>query len=99
MTEPPTLADLREQREAILDLMADYGVSNVRVFGSVSRGEASPSSDVDFLVDFPPHFSLLDLSSLVQDLQALLGCPVQVASAAHLREELRLSILRDAQPL
>jgi predicted nucleotidyltransferase len=96
---PPTLATLRKQQAAILELTTKYGVSNVRVFGSVARDEATLQSDIDLLVDFPPRFSLLDLSSLVQDLQSLLGCPVQVTSADHLREEMRPSILADIRPL
>jgi hypothetical protein len=95
----PTLNFLYEHRQTILALAAQYGVSHVRVFGSVARGEASSLSDIDFLVDFPPHFSLLDLSGLVRNLQLLLQCRVQVVSAAHLRDELRTSILQDAQPL
>lgn len=95
----PTLNALRARRDGILAIAERYGVSNVRVFGSVARGEATPGSDVDLLLDLPPHFSLLKLSSLVQDLRDLLGFPVQVTSAAHLRDELRPYILRDAQPL
>jgi hypothetical protein len=68
-------------------------VTNVRVFGSVARGEAHEASDIDLLVDFAPHFSLLQLAGLVNDLEHILGYRVQIASAAHLREELRSSIL------
>lgn len=95
----PTLAALRARRDEINAIMQQHGASNVRVFGSVSRGESTPQSDVDFLVDIPPRFSLLQLSSLVLDLRDLLGAPVEVTSAAHLRDELRPYILRDAQPL
>jgi uncharacterized protein len=61
---PPTLETLRKQRDFILALAAKYDVSNVRVFGSVARAEATSHSDIDLLVDFPPHFSFL-----VHDLQ------------------------------
>jgi predicted nucleotidyltransferase len=74
-------------------------VQNVRVFGSVARHSATSESDVDLLVDLPEPFSLLQLSSLVQDLQDLLGFRVQITSANHLRPELRDNILRDAQTL
>ena len=50
-------------------------------------------------MDLPPYFSLLNLSSLVQDLQDLLGFRVEITSAAHLRDELKATILQDAQPL
>ncbi len=95
----PTLDDLRARRDDILQVAARYGVTNIRVFGSVVRGESTPTSDVDFLVDFPSHFSLLKLSGFVRTLQDMLGCRVEVASAAHLREELRPYILRDAVAL
>jgi predicted nucleotidyltransferase len=94
-----TLKGLRAQRDAILVIVEQYGASNVRVFGSVARGEATSASDIDLLLDLPPHFSLLQMSSLVQDLRDLLDFPVQITSAAHLRDELRPYILRDAQPL
>lgn len=96
---PPTLEALRARRAEILALAERYGVSNVRVFGSVARGEATPSSDVDLLVDLPTGFTLLKLSGLVRALREQLGCPVEVTSAQHLRPELRSAILRDAQPL
>lgn len=95
----PTLDELRVRREDILHAASRYGVLNVRVFGSVVRGEASTNSDVDFLVDLPPHFSLLKLSGLVRTLQEITGYQVEVASAAHLREEMREAILRDAEAL
>lgn len=95
----PTLAMLRTHRKAILALAEKYGISHVRVFGSVARGDATANSDIDLLVDLPPQFSLLQLSSLVQDLRDLLGFSVHIASRAHLRPELRDAILRDAQPL
>jgi hypothetical protein len=96
---PPTLNKLRAKRADILRIASQYGVSNVRVFGSVVRDETGPGSDIDFLVDFPPDYSLLKLSGLVRSLQDLLGCRVEVASAAHLREEMRETILENAQPL
>lgn len=65
----------------------------------MARGKANPNSDIDFLVDFPPNITLLELAGVVQDLQDLLGYPVQVASAAHLREDMRPYILQDAQTL
>lgn len=95
----PTLNELRVRRDEILAVAEHYGAYNVRVFGSVARGEATPDSDIDFLVDLPPHFRLLQLSGLVRTLQDVTGYRVEVASAAHLRDEMRESILRDAQAL
>jgi hypothetical protein len=97
--QPPTLAILRTHRAEILALAERYGADNVRVFGSVARGDAHPESDVDLLMNFPSGYTLLKLSGLVRSLRELLGYPVEVASANHLREELREAILRDAQPL
>lgn len=95
----PTLEMLRARRDEILAIAEQHGVSNIRVFGSVLNQEARPSSDIDFLVDLPAQYSLLKLSGLVRALQTLLGYRVDVASAAHLREELRGTILKDAEPL
>lgn len=61
-----------DKRGAILDLMARYGASNVRIFGSVARGEAGPESDVDLLVQFPERTSIFDIVGLWQDLSQLL---------------------------
>ena len=75
-----TLDDLRVHRDAILRLAEQYGASNVRVFGSVARGEATPESDVDLLVSFRNGASLYELSGLWQALQDLLGRRVDLAT-------------------
>ena len=80
-----TLEGLRAQREEIVAAARRRRASNVRVFGSVSRGEARPSSDVDFLVDFDAEASLLDQVGLIQDLEELLGVGVDVVSSGGLR--------------
>ena len=69
---------LHAHRRAILELATRHGARNVRVFGSMARGEARPDSDVDFLVDVEPGRTLLDVIGLEQDLEALLGRPVEV---------------------
>ena len=60
-------------REQILKIATKYGAYNLRVFGSVARGEATPDSDIDFLVELKPQSSLFDYIGLMQDLAALLG--------------------------
>lgn len=90
---------LQDKREAILKLAALRGASNVRVFGSVARGEARPDSDVDFLVDLKPGRSLLDLGGLLMDLQRLLGRNVDVVTEAGLRPRIRPRVLREARSL
>jgi uncharacterized protein len=90
---------LNVKRDEILFLAAKHGAFNVRVFGSVARGEARSDSDVDFLVDMEPQRSLLDQVGLIQDLEDLLGRKVDVATELGLREHFRARILRDAVPL
>ena len=90
---------VRNKREEVLQVARRHGASNVRVFGSVARGEASPDSDVDFLVDMEPGRSLLDLGGLLMDLQELLGRRVDVVTERGLRERVRERVLREAVPL
>lgn len=90
---------LREKREEILRLCAKYGARNVRVFGSVARGEADERSDLDFLVEMEHGRSLLDLGGLQYDLEKLLGRPVDVVTDQGLRARIRDRILREAMPL
>lgn len=75
---PITLAELRRLRPQILELAAQYGATNVRVFGSVARGEASATSDIDFLVQFPAGTSIFDQVGLWLDLKELLDCEVDL---------------------
>ncbi len=90
---------LNSKREEILRIAARRGACNVRVFGSVARGQVEAGSDVDFLVDLEPGRSLLDLGGLLMDLQELLGRPVDVVTENGLRERIRGRVLREAVPL
>lgn len=96
---PPTLDELRAKRDAILSLTERYGASNVRVFGSVARGDATPESDVDLLVMFRSGTSLYDLSNLWQDLRELLGREINLLSERGLRERFKQRIQKDLTPL
>jgi predicted nucleotidyltransferase len=87
------------KRDEILAVAARYGVTNVRVFGSVARREARPDSDLDLLVSFGPSASLLDLIGLEQELADLLGIRVEVASDRGLRERIRATVMQEAVPL
>lgn len=90
------LEDLvKEKREEILDIAARHGASNVRVFGSVARGEAGPESDVDFLVELERGRSLLDRAALILDLETLLGRRVDVATERGLKPYIREHILQE----
>jgi uncharacterized protein len=84
------------KREQILGIAARHGASNVRVFGSVARGDAREESDVDILVDLAPGRSLLDHAALMVDLQDLLGRRVDVATERGLKPHVRERILREA---
>ena len=79
------LAALHSQRDAIHAIAVRHGAQSIAVFGSVARGEEHPESDVDFLVEFQPGASLSNLMKLEDDLEALLGCTVDVVSAGGLK--------------
>ncbi len=90
---------LKAQRPAILQLAAQHGASNVRVFGSIARGEAGPESDVDLLVTLADDRSLLDLVGLWQDLEDLLEHKVDVVTDGGLNERMRERVLAEAVAL
>ena len=92
-----TLEELRSRyRDHILALAERRGAHNVRVFGSIARGDPHTHSDVDFLVDFEPGRSLLDLAGLWLDLESALGCKVDVVSSRGLRPRLASEVMGDA---
>ena len=91
--------DLLEKRDDILAIAARHGASNVRVFGSIVRGEAGEESDVDFLMDTPTGGGLLEYIALIQDLENLLGRRVDIGSDAQLHWVIRDRVLREARPL
>lgn len=90
---------LKDKREEILKLAAKHGARNVRVFGSLARGEARPDSDIDFLVEMDVNKSLLDRATLLLALEKLLKHKVDVATERVLRPEIRKRALAEALPL
>ena len=90
---------IKNHRDEIRRLGAKYGAKNIRIFGSVARGEARADSDVDVLVDLDPGRSLLDLGGLLMDLQELLGCQVDVVTEKGLRHRIRNRVLKESLPL
>jgi len=90
---------LKEKREEILKIAAKHGARNVRLFGSVARGEADERSDVDFLVDMEPGRSLLDMGGLLMELRDLLGRDVDVVTERGLKPRIRGRVLQEAIPL
>lgn len=91
---------LRDQlltmRQAIMSAARETGARDIRVFGSVARGEETPDSDVDFLVTLEPGRTLMDLVRLEARLESLLGRPVDVWTESGLREPVRTAALREA---
>ena len=93
----PTVGDtIREKREAIVRIAGRHGATEVRLIGSVARGEAGPDSDVDLLVTWSEGTSLLDQAALMLDLEKLLGRKVDIASDGWVKPAIRESVYRDA---
>ena len=90
---------LREHRNEIRRIAAEHGVTSVRVFGSVARGESQPGSDLDLLIDVGPVTSSWFPAGLIMDLEELLGRRVEVVTERGLNPALRDAVLRDARPL
>jgi hypothetical protein len=80
------MESVERHSDAIHDIARRHRARSVSVFGSVARGEDSPGSDIDFLVEFEPGASLLDLMAIQDDLEALLACRVDVVSAGGLKD-------------
>jgi uncharacterized protein len=87
---------LKEKRLEILKIAKTYGASNIRIFGSVARGEANSNSDIDFLMDIESGKNLLNRISLIQDLEDLLGCKVDIAKPENLHESIKEKVLQEA---
>ena len=95
-----SLDDLRrERRAAILDAARRHGARSIRVYGSVARGQATASSDLDLLVEWEADRSLLDIVGLKQNLEDLLGVTVDIGSERGLHWFIRDEVLREAVPL
>ena len=90
---------IQEKRDDILNIASEYGAYNIRIFGSVARGESGEGSDVDLLVDLENGRSLLDLGGLLMDLQELLDCPVDIVTERGLRSRIRERVLGEAVTL
>lgn len=90
---------LKEKRQEILRIAAKHGARNLRIFGSVARGEAGPDSDVDFLVDMEPGRTLFDLGALLMELRDFLGLKVDVVTEHGLKPRIREHVLKEAETL
>ena len=87
---------IHEKREAIIRIAARHGATEVRLIGSVARGEARPDSDVDLLVTWSEGTSLLDHAALMLEIESLLGRKVDIASDGWVKPSIRESVYRDA---
>lgn len=95
-----TIEELRRtKREEIIRVATKHGASNIRICGSLARGDNSAASDIDILVDLDPDRSLFDLGGLLTELEILLQARVDVATEGMLRPKVRARALQDAVPL
>jgi predicted nucleotidyltransferase len=95
----PQASKLRRQRRRLLDAAERQGISRLRVFGSLARGEANAASDVDLLVDLKSGYTLLNLSAFRREAAEILDLPVDVATADMLKGRIRDEVLNEALPL
>ena len=99
LPDTPLGRRLRQRRRAVLACAARHHASNIRVFGSVARGEDRPESDVDLVVDLDERTGLFALEALRRELSEVLGVPVDVAPSDSLRPRVREEVEREAIPL
>lgn len=94
-----TLAEVRRHREEIVAMGERHGLTNIRVFGSVARGEADERSDLDLLVDPGPNASLFTLTAFALDVETVLHVFTQVATPNGLKSRIKERVLAEAVPL
>ena len=99
LPDSPLGRRLRQRRRAVLATVSRHGASNVRVFGSVARGEDGPGSDIDLLVDISKKSGLFALGALERELTEVLGTQVDLVPADSLRPKVRIEAEAEAVPL
>ncbi len=90
---------VKKNRDEILRIASLHGASDVRIFGSVVRGEDTKNSDIDFLVKLEKNRSLLDHADMIIEMEDLLGCKVDVVTEPGLKERVKARVLMEAVPL
>ena len=93
------IGEVKAKREDILNIAKKHGAYNIRIFGSVVRGEAKKDSDLDILVDLEPNRSLFDHAALMIELQETMKCKVDVVTEKGLRPRIRENILKEAMTI
>jgi predicted nucleotidyltransferase len=99
LPDTPLGRRLRRHRRGVIELAEQRGLRNVRVFGSVARGEDMEGSDIDLLVDVDEGVGLVAIAGLVRELTGLLGVSVDVVPADSLKRTVRAEVLAEAVPL
>ena len=93
------IAQIKSMREQILNIASQYGVNKVKIFGSALRGEETPESDIDLLVDCKDGCSLFDLIGLKQELEQMFGRKIDIVTPNSIRWSLQEFILGEAQEI
>jgi len=94
-----TLEDVRARRKEILEIGQKNGITNIRIFSSIVRGETDEISDIDFLVDLEPEHNLLDLAGFMGDVEELLEYNVDVVTSKGIKKRIQERVFREAIPL
>ncbi|WP_438853887.1 nucleotidyltransferase family protein [Agromyces sp. M3QZ16-3] len=95
----PLRARLNACREELVAALEALGASNVRVFGSVGRGDESATSDVDLLVDLADDVGMFGLGTMRSTAERILGAPVDIVPASSLKADVADTVLREARPV
>jgi predicted nucleotidyltransferase len=90
---------IAQKRDDVVMVARKYGATNIRLFGSVARGEERPDSDIDFLVDLQPGRSIFDLGGLLIELEALFARSVDVITESGIKPRMKERILKEVQPV
>lgn len=90
---------ITNNRVQILSLANRHGIKSMKIFGSMARGDASETSDADFLVEMEEGYDLFDLGSCLMELQDLLHCKVDMVTKEALHPRIRENIIKEAQSL
>lgn len=90
---------LEQRRDQVREVLQRFRMRNPRIFGSVARGQDTEQSDLDILVDAPPGTSLYDLAGVEIELEAILGCKVEVLTKGFLAPDVAERADADLVPI